>query len=158
VSWVFCVNSGWKCKPDKEIVVEKYVTGLLLLYTSQNLLGTIFRVTFTVFYRRIWNIVGKYSTLYCDNCLASRTLSGYVVVFILFCDKVEGCIGVYTDWHESKTEIFHQVQYGELAMFRELAEWVTRFAEDGVNWSNTLPEVARTLTTRLCRSSTKASF
>jgi hypothetical protein len=24
-------------------------------------LGTIFRVTFTVFYRRIWNIVGKYS-------------------------------------------------------------------------------------------------
>jgi hypothetical protein len=38
-----------------------------LLYTSQNLLGTIFRVTFTVFYRRIWNIVGKYSILCCDN-------------------------------------------------------------------------------------------
>jgi hypothetical protein len=29
-------------------------------------LGTIFRVTFTVFYRRIWNIVGKYSILCCD--------------------------------------------------------------------------------------------
>jgi hypothetical protein len=38
-----------------------------LLYTSQNLLGTIFRVTFTVFYRRIWNIVGKYSILCCDR-------------------------------------------------------------------------------------------
>jgi hypothetical protein len=41
-------------------------------------------------------------------------------------------------------EIFQQVQYGELATFRELAKWVTRFAEDGVNWSNALPEVART--------------
>jgi hypothetical protein len=30
-------------------------------------LGTIFRVTFTVFYRRIWNIVGKYSILCCDT-------------------------------------------------------------------------------------------
>jgi hypothetical protein len=29
-------------------------------------LGTIFRVTFTVFYRRIWNIVGKYSILCCN--------------------------------------------------------------------------------------------
>jgi hypothetical protein len=27
----------------------------------------IFRVTFTVLYRRIWNIVGKYSILCCDN-------------------------------------------------------------------------------------------
>jgi hypothetical protein len=36
------------------------------------------------------------------------------------------------------------VQYGKLATFRELAEWVTRFVEDGVNWSNALPEVART--------------
>jgi hypothetical protein len=44
-----------------------------LLYTSQNLLGTIFRVTFTVFYRRIWNIVGKYSILCCDT-LAPRAL------------------------------------------------------------------------------------
>jgi hypothetical protein len=26
----------------------------------------IFRVTFTMFYRRIWNIVGKYSILCCD--------------------------------------------------------------------------------------------
>jgi hypothetical protein len=42
------------------------LNGLYLLYTSQNLLGTIFRVTFTVFYRRIWNIVGKYSILCCD--------------------------------------------------------------------------------------------
>jgi hypothetical protein len=62
----------------------------------------------------------------------------------MFCDEVEGCIGIYTDWHESKAEIFHQVQYGELATFCELAEWVTLFAEDGVNWSNALPEVART--------------
>jgi hypothetical protein len=45
------------------------LNGLYLLYTSQNLLGTIFRVTFTVFYRRIWNIVGKYSILYCDRIL-----------------------------------------------------------------------------------------
>jgi hypothetical protein len=43
------------------------LNGLYLLYTSQNLLGTIFRVTFTVFYRRIWNIVGKYSILCCDR-------------------------------------------------------------------------------------------
>jgi hypothetical protein len=47
--------------------VEKCLIGLLVLYTSQNLLGTIFRVTFTVFYRRIWSIVGKYSILCCDN-------------------------------------------------------------------------------------------
>jgi NAD(P)-dependent dehydrogenase (short-subunit alcohol dehydrogenase family) len=45
---------------------------------------------------------------------------------------------------ESKAEIFHQVQYGELATFRELAEWVTWFAEDGMNWNNVLPKVART--------------
>jgi hypothetical protein len=82
--------------------------------------------------------------VYFHDCLASRTLSGCMVAFILFCDEVEGCIGVYTDWHESKAEIFQQVQYGELAPFRELAEWVTRFAEDGVNWSNALPEVVRT--------------
>jgi hypothetical protein len=66
------------------------------------------------------------------------------VAFILFCDEVESCIGVFTDWHKAKVEIFHQVQYGELTTFRELAEWITRFTEDGVNWSNTLPEVART--------------
>jgi hypothetical protein len=35
-------------------------------YTSQNLLGTIFRVTFAVLYRRIWSIVGNYSILCCD--------------------------------------------------------------------------------------------
>jgi hypothetical protein len=47
--------------------------------------------------------------VYFHDCLASRILSGYVVAFILFCDEVEGCIGVYIDWHESKAEIFHQV-------------------------------------------------
>jgi hypothetical protein len=36
-------------------------------------LGTIFRVTFTVFYRRIWNIVGKYSILCCDTRHSIRT-------------------------------------------------------------------------------------
>jgi hypothetical protein len=46
-----------------------------LLYTSQNLLGTIFRVTFTVFYRRIWNIVGKYSILCCDSDLLISVLA-----------------------------------------------------------------------------------
>jgi hypothetical protein len=48
-----------------------------------------------------------------------------VVAFILFYDEVEGYIGLYTDWHKSKAEIFHQVQYGELATFRELIKWVT---------------------------------
>jgi hypothetical protein len=42
-------------------------SGLYLLYTSQNLLGTIFRVTFAVLYRRIWSIVGNYSILCCDT-------------------------------------------------------------------------------------------
>jgi hypothetical protein len=49
-------------------VVGKCVIGLYLLYTSQNLLGTIFRVTFAVLYRRIWSIVGNYSILCCDSC------------------------------------------------------------------------------------------
>jgi hypothetical protein len=44
------------------------------------------------------------------------------VAFILFCNEVEGCIGVHIDWHESKAEIFDQVQYRELVTFRELAE------------------------------------
>jgi hypothetical protein len=82
--------------------------------------------------------------IYFHDCLAARSLSGCVVAFILFCDEVESCIGVFTDWHEAKVEIFHQVQYDELTTFRELAEWITRFAEDGVNWSNALPETART--------------
>jgi hypothetical protein len=47
-----------------------------LLYTSQNLLGTIFRVTFTVFYRRIWSIVGKYSILCCDMSLPHSKSNG----------------------------------------------------------------------------------
>jgi hypothetical protein len=82
--------------------------------------------------------------VYFHDFLASKTLSGCVEAFILFCDEVEGCIGVHTDWHESKAEIFQQVQYGELATFCELVEWVTRFAEDGVNWNYALLEVART--------------
>jgi hypothetical protein len=52
------------------------LNGLYLLYTSQNLLGTIFRVTFTVFYRRIWNIVGKYSILCCDMSLPHSKSNG----------------------------------------------------------------------------------
>jgi hypothetical protein len=82
--------------------------------------------------------------IYLHDCLAARSLGGCVVAFILLCDKVESSIGIFTDWHETKVEIFYQVQYGGLTTFRELAEWVTRFAEDGVNWSTTLPEVART--------------
>jgi hypothetical protein len=50
-----------------KLLWKSVLNGLYLLYTSQNLLGTIFRVTFTVFYRRIWNIVGKYSILCCDR-------------------------------------------------------------------------------------------
>jgi hypothetical protein len=66
------------------------------------------------------------------------------VAFILFCDEVEHYIGIFTDWYEVKGEIFHQVQYGELTTFLGLANWATRFAEDGVNWNNALPEGART--------------
>jgi hypothetical protein len=50
-----------------ELLIEKCVIGLYLLYTSQNLLGTIFRVTFAVLYRRIWSIVGNYSILFYDS-------------------------------------------------------------------------------------------
>jgi hypothetical protein len=82
--------------------------------------------------------------IYLHDCLAVRNLSGCVVAFILFCDKVEHYIGVFTDWHEAKGEIFHQVQYGELTTFLGLTDWATRFAEDGVNWNNALPEGART--------------
>jgi hypothetical protein len=56
------------------------LNGLYLLYTSQNLLGTIFRVTFTVFYRRIWNIVGKYSILCCDTQKSGTTARDSKVV------------------------------------------------------------------------------
>jgi hypothetical protein len=91
--------------------------------------------------------------VYFHNCLALRTLSRCVVAFILFCDEVEGCIGVYTDWHESKAEIFHQVQYGELATFHELVEWVNRFG------ATRFPRLqGLELTTCPCRSSTEASF
>jgi hypothetical protein len=57
------------------VVVEKCINGLYLLYTLQNLLGTIFRITFTVFYRRIWSIVGKYSILCCDRKPMALSLS-----------------------------------------------------------------------------------
>jgi hypothetical protein len=40
--------------------------------------------------------------IYFHDCFTSRTISGCVVAFILFCDEVEGCIGVYTDWHDLK--------------------------------------------------------
>jgi hypothetical protein len=47
--------------------------------------------------------------IYLHDCLVARSLSGCVVAFILFCDEVESCIGVFTDWHKAKVEIFHQV-------------------------------------------------
>jgi hypothetical protein len=50
-----------------ELLIEKCVIGLYLLYTSQNLLGTIFRVTFAVLYRRLWSTVGNYSILCYDK-------------------------------------------------------------------------------------------
>jgi hypothetical protein len=50
-----------------ELLIEKCVIGLYLLYTSQNLLGTIFRITFAVLYRRIWSIIGNYSILCYDK-------------------------------------------------------------------------------------------
>jgi hypothetical protein len=53
------------------------------------------------------------------------TLVDVLLLFILFYDEVESCIGIFTNWHEAKVEIFHQVQYSELITFRELAEWVT---------------------------------
>jgi hypothetical protein len=56
-----------------ELLIEKCVIGLYLLYTSQNLLGTIFRVTFAMLYRRIWSIVGNYSILYCDTQKSGAT-------------------------------------------------------------------------------------
>jgi hypothetical protein len=40
--------------------------------------------------------------IYLHDCLASRTFSGCVVVFILFYNEVEGHIGIYTAWHELK--------------------------------------------------------
>jgi hypothetical protein len=66
------------------------------------------------------------------------------VAFILFCDEVEYYIEVFTNWYKAKVEIFHQVQYSELTTFLGLADLATRFAEDGVNWNNALPEGART--------------
>jgi hypothetical protein len=35
-------------------------------------LGTIFRVTFAVLYKRIWSIVGNYSILCCDSALINE--------------------------------------------------------------------------------------
>jgi hypothetical protein len=73
--------------------------------------------------------------IYLHDCLAARNLSGCIVAFILFCNEVEHCIGIFTDWHEAKVEIFHQVEYSELTTFLGLADWATQFAEDGVNWN-----------------------
>jgi hypothetical protein len=59
--------------------------------------------------------------IYLHDCLVATDLGGYIVAFILFCDEVEHCIGVFTDWYKAKVEIFHQVQYGELTTFLRLA-------------------------------------
>jgi hypothetical protein len=59
-----------------ELLIEKCVIGLYMLYTSQNLLGMIFRVTFAVLYRRIWSIVGNYSILCCDREGSSLSIFG----------------------------------------------------------------------------------
>jgi hypothetical protein len=50
-------------------------------------LGTIFRVTFAVLYRRIWSIVGNYSILCCDTQKSGATVRDskaveYVVIRI----------------------------------------------------------------------------
>jgi hypothetical protein len=81
--------------------------------------------------------------IYLHDYLAASSLSGCIVAFILFCDEVEHYIGVFTDWYKAKVEILHQVHYGELTTFLGLADWATRFAEDGVNWNNVLPEGTR---------------
>jgi hypothetical protein len=47
--------------------------------------------------------------IYLHDCLTARNLSGCVVAFILFCDEVKHCIGVFTDWYEAKVEILYQV-------------------------------------------------
>ena len=67
-----------------------------------------------------------------------------MVAFILFCDEVQRCVGVFTNWHESKAEIFQQVKYSELAIFSNLPNWVTWFAEDGINWNHVIPKGTRT--------------
>jgi hypothetical protein len=81
--------------------------------------------------------------IYLHDCLVATDLSGCIVAFNLFCDEVEHCIKVFTNWHEAKVEVFHQVQYGELTTFLGLANWVNRFAEDGMNWNNALPDGTR---------------
>jgi hypothetical protein len=66
-----------------------------MLYTSQNLLGTIFRVTFTVFYRRIWNIVGKYSILCCDNIQPQKVSKiQKIIAFIVAYPRMQKPISV----------------------------------------------------------------
>jgi hypothetical protein len=62
-----------------ELLIEKCVIGLYLLYTSQNLLGTIFRVTFAVLYRRIWSIAWNYSILCCDTSMNSWVFLEWIV-------------------------------------------------------------------------------
>jgi hypothetical protein len=81
--------------------------------------------------------------IYLHDRLVAMDLGGCIVAFNLFRDEVEHCIGVFTDWHKAKVEIFHQIQYSELTTFLGFANWVTQFAEDGVNWNNTLSDDAR---------------
>lgn len=81
--------------------------------------------------------------IYLYGCLVAKKISGCVIAFILFCNEVEYYIGVFTDQHEAKVEIFHEVQYGKLATFLVLANWATRFLENNMNWNHTLLEGTR---------------
>jgi hypothetical protein len=47
--------------------------------------------------------------IYLHDCLVAIDLGRCIVAFILFCDEVEHCIGVFIDWHKIKIEVFHQV-------------------------------------------------
>ena len=96
---------------------------------SYELLGILERVVIARRHTQFWALW----CIYFHDYLATRNLSECVVAFILFCDEVQHCVGVFTDWHKSKMEIFQEVKYGELATFLDLANWVTRLAEDGVN-------------------------
>jgi hypothetical protein len=51
-------------------------------------LGTIFRVTFTMFYRRIWNIVGKYSILCCDTEFTHGYRPGAPMFYVSVCNEL----------------------------------------------------------------------
>jgi hypothetical protein len=74
------------------------LNGLYLLYISQNLLGTIFRVTFTVFYRRIWSIVGKYSILCCDTQKSGAAVGDFKVVEYIVIRIEESTVKSFQDF------------------------------------------------------------